>query len=152
MRSKSRYHSHYCLNLNLESVMYVERFVFTPHAPVNDMYVVFQNHLSEKQFRENLKLGRQEFYSLPVWKRRQILCSGRLLYCPVIDTWFRECTCSRFIKKHIVVRWWYIWLRQWDNLIRFLSTNVINAGSYNRKEVTGVKQSILAYSVFTNYQ
>ena len=86
IRSKSISHSQYCLNLNLESVMYVERFVFTPHAPVNDIYVVFQNHLSEKQFRENLKLGRQEFYSLPVWKRRQILCSGRLLYCPVIDT------------------------------------------------------------------
>lgn len=37
-----------------------------------------QHHLSERQFRENLKLTRADFYQLPLWKQNQILASARL--------------------------------------------------------------------------
>lgn len=47
---------------------------------VDDMHK--EHHLSEKQFRENLLVTRQEFYHLPHWKQRQILRSARLLYTP----------------------------------------------------------------------
>ncbi|XP_053405078.1 advillin-like [Mercenaria mercenaria] len=45
-----------------------------------------QNHLSEKQFREHLKISRLEFYRLPLWKQKQILKSARLLYTPTLTT------------------------------------------------------------------
>ncbi|WAR00247.1 AVIL-like protein [Mya arenaria] len=42
------------------------------------------NHLSERQFRDNLKVSRLEFYRFPVWKQRQVLRSARLLYVPPV--------------------------------------------------------------------
>lgn len=45
-----------------------------------------QNHLSEKQFREHLKISRLEFYRMPLWKQRQILRSAKLLYTPRLTT------------------------------------------------------------------
>ncbi|XP_060555508.1 advillin-like isoform X2 [Ruditapes philippinarum] len=45
-----------------------------------------QNHLSEKQFQEHLKISRLEFYRLPLWKQSQILRSARLFYSPSLTT------------------------------------------------------------------
>lgn len=71
-------------SLSLCLCLYLSLYHLIVQSFINPLFV-FQNHLTEKQFRENLKLSRQEFYSLPVWKQRQILSSARLLYSPTAD-------------------------------------------------------------------